>query len=127
MPRPVVPIIACAALCGCSSPPGGFHSPEPAARLDAIFDADRARDRTAIPDLIESLSHDDPLVRMAAINALKDITGETRGYRYWDAEDERRKAAEAWVDWYRQTAPAKPAPLAASAGAPIADKRGDHR
>jgi hypothetical protein len=85
---------------GCAQPGGGFDSPEPAARLAAITQADSRRDRSAIPHLIESLLHDDPVVRMAAIRTLEDLTGETHGYRYWDEGPRRERAARTWAEWY---------------------------
>jgi HEAT repeat protein len=93
-----VPLI----LCACSSPPRGFGSPDPSARLEAIVHAEETRDRGAIPQLIESLGNDDPVVRLAAINALETITGQTLGYHYWAPDAERRAGAEAWAAWYKE-------------------------
>src|SRR5690606_40005668 len=68
----------------CASPPAGFDSPEPAARLAAITRAAEQRDETATPKLIEMLTSDDPVVRMAAIRTLERLTGTTMGYPYAD-------------------------------------------
>jgi hypothetical protein len=86
---------------GCASPPGGWNSPDPAARLTAINDAAKTNDRSAIPHLIESLQHDDPVVRMWAIRTLEQMTGQTLGYDYAAPEWERRDRIAAWVDWYK--------------------------
>jgi HEAT repeat protein len=64
-------------LAGCASSPRGWESPEPAARLAAVTEAGRTSDRSAIPHLIESLCHDDPVVRLAAIRTLEQLTGQT--------------------------------------------------
>jgi hypothetical protein len=95
-------------LASCASPPGGFDSPEPAARLAAITKAAETRDRSAIPHLIEMLESDDPLVRMAAIRTLEDLTGQTHGYEHSDPEWKRKEAIKAWVEWYKAQRPSPP-------------------
>src|SRR5690349_21165258 len=87
---------------GCAQPPGGFESPVPDARLKAIAQASETKDPAAVPHLIEALLSDDPLVRMTSINTLESITGQTLGYHYWDAEEERRARVQDWVEWYRR-------------------------
>ena len=96
------------AISGCATPPGGWDSPEPAARLQAIADAARAGDGTAIPHLIESLANDDPVVRMASIRTLEQLTGQTLGYDYAAPDWQRRDKIAAWVDWYRLQGPNNP-------------------
>ena len=86
---------------GCAYPPVGWDSPDPAARLEMIRVAGRDNDRAAIPRLIESLQHDDPVVRMWAIRTLEQMTGQTLGYDYAAPEWERRDRVEAWAQWYR--------------------------
>jgi hypothetical protein len=86
---------------GCAQPPGGFDSPVPDARLVAITQSARTKDPKAVPHLIESLLSDDPLVRMAAINSLETITGQTLGYQYWAPEEEREARVQDWVEWYK--------------------------
>jgi hypothetical protein len=91
----IVPLlVACAA-------PGGFDSPVPTLRLQAIAEAARTRDRSAIPDLIRMLQADDPVVRMMAIRTLQDFTGTTLGYHYAGPEWERLDKAREWAQWYR--------------------------
>ena len=89
---------------GCVSAPEGFDSPEPAARLRAISKASAQHDTSAIPQLIESLDNDDPVVRLAAIRALEDMTGQTLGYEYAAPAWERTQQVAAWKDWYDQQA-----------------------
>lgn len=89
-------------LGGCVSAPGGFDSAVPAARLEAIADAARTSDRSAIPDLISMLQSDDPAVRMMSIRALEHLTGTTLGYCYAAPEWQRDEHIKAWAEWYRQ-------------------------
>src|SRR5262249_45948805 len=98
-------MVLCVSLAGGASPPRGRDSPEPPERLAAVTAAGRTEDRTAIPHLIESLYHDDPVVRLAAIRTLEQLTGQTLGYDYAGPEWERRERAAAWVEWYRRQSP----------------------
>ena len=88
---------------GCAAPSaseGGFDSANPAAKLYAIEAAAREGDQSAIPNIIEQLDSDDPVVRLMAIGALERLTGETHGYRYDDDVEVRRAAIRRWVDAY---------------------------
>src|SRR5512143_2422555 len=82
--------------CAPSATRGGFESPDSAARLYAIHRAGKACDHTAIPQLIESLESDDPVVRMMAIQALERIEGQRLGYRPYGSPEERQSAVTAW-------------------------------
>lgn len=109
----------------CASPPAGFDSPEPAARLAAITRAAEERDETAIPKLIEMLTSDDPVVRMAAIRTLERLTGTTMGYHYADPEWTRRERIREWVEWYsRQHPNGTPSRTGAEPGNPWPARRG---
>lgn len=105
-------LFAGAAWAGGCAPPAerGFDSPGPVARLLAVSDAAAARDRSKVPNLIESLEHPDPAVRFLAAATLRDITGETMGYRPHDPEPERAKAVERWREWWRTQGPAAALP-----------------
>ena len=84
----------------CSAPPvekGGFESPDPASKMYAIERAARTRDSTAIPQLIEQLDSDDPVVRLLAISALRRLTGQTFEYHYEDPPYLREPAVQRWV------------------------------
>lgn len=105
-------LFASAILCACSSPRGGgFDSPVPGARIDAIEAAVVAwrsappATRTIPPatrvGLVESLRSTDPLVRLLAGEALYEMTGERRGYRHDDPPALRTVAIEAWLPWIR--------------------------
>ncbi len=93
--------LACALLQGACAPPvteGTFDAPDPASRLYAIERAMRTGNRTAVPQIIEQLDSDDPVIRMMAIEALKVLNdGETFDYRYDDPEPLRRAAIRRWV------------------------------
>lgn len=86
---------------GCSSPPGGFDSPDPAARTHAIAEAARTEDAAAIPELIALLDSDDAAVRLLSIRTLERLTGRTMGYEHYAPEAERREAVRRWVAWAR--------------------------
>ena len=76
-----------------------FDDPTPQARIEAIERAGASGDRSALPRIVENLSSDDAAVRMAAIGALRRITGETLGYRFDAPEIERRAAIDRWKAW----------------------------
>jgi hypothetical protein len=102
-------LLIAAAQSACSSPPGGFDSPEPASRLYAVTDAARTEDRSSIPSLIAFLDSDDPAVRMFSIRTLEQLTGQTLGYDHSAPEWERRPAVDRWIDWYRSQPGSPPA------------------
>jgi hypothetical protein len=107
------------ALPGCTgSREGGFDSPVPGARIDAIEEVAREYVRAGadrdprsgeqnkrLPDLttrrhlVESLRSDDPLVRFMAIGTLSQMAGGTKGYRHDDPEAVRALALPAWHAW----------------------------
>lgn len=92
------------ALASCGKPPaaslGGFHSPDPAARLYAIQNAGEQQDRSSIPYLIESLDSDDPAERMWAIHALEKMTGERKGYNPHATVLNRDQSVTRWQEAY---------------------------
>ena len=86
------------ASCGPAAIEGGFDSANPAAKLYAIEYAAREGDRSAIPQIVEQLDSDDPAVRSLAISALRQLTGETFGYRDYDPPELRRQAIDRWTN-----------------------------
>jgi hypothetical protein len=122
--RKFAPLFA-AGVVGCASPPAGFESPVPAARLEAITHAAQTRDEGSIPDLIAMLDSDDPVVRLAAIRTLERITGTTLGYDYAAPAWQRRDAVKAWADWYKVDGPDRPGttPVSRSPGPQNADSQ----
>ena len=87
--------------CGQPSMEGGFDSPVPAARMQAIERAARAGDRSpaTLKRIVEQLDSDDPAVRLVAIGALERLTGETHGFRAYDPPIERRAAVRRWSEY----------------------------
>lgn len=94
---------------------GSFDDPDPGGRLDAIRRALAADDRSAVPHLISLLDSDDAAVRLYAINALEQFTGQTLGYDHAAPARDRRLAVERWVAWYRRQQEA-PEPAGRSPG-----------
>jgi HEAT repeat protein len=85
---------------GCFSPePPSLTSNDPDRLIPAMKQAADTGDRSAIPYLVKQLDSDDPAVRLYAIDSLKRLTGETRGYRYYDDTVERRPAVARWQQW----------------------------
>lgn len=76
-----------------------FDSAVPQDRFLAIREAKASRDQSALPDLVRQLGSDDTLVRVAAIDALETITGQTLDYRPNAREIERRAAIDRWSKW----------------------------
>ncbi|MEO1717586.1 MAG: hypothetical protein AAFR76_10785 [Planctomycetota bacterium] len=78
-----------------------FDSAVPQDRFLAIREAKASGDESALPNLVRQLASDDALMRVAAIDALETITGETRGFRPHDREVERRRAIDRWTTWLK--------------------------
>src|SRR5882724_11238031 len=75
------------------------NAADPSNSIPAIQEAARKNDRTAIPDLIKQLECDDSAVRFYAIKALRDLTGQTLDYHYFDDAEERKPAVLRWRAW----------------------------
>jgi hypothetical protein len=99
----IIVVLAAAVLSGCAprAETGSFDSPDPQSKLYAIVRAGDQKDRTAIPHLITALGSDDQAVRMYAIEALYRITGEKKGYVFYDIPAKREVAIQRWLDAYQ--------------------------
>jgi HEAT repeat protein len=87
---------------GCFRPdPPSLTSDSAATKIPAIREAAVKNDRSAIPALISALDDKDPAIRLASIQALEDLTGQTFGYNYYDEEDQRRPAVLQWQQWLK--------------------------
>lgn len=89
-------------LPGCFTVPApkrDIGSKELTAKIPAIKAKARQKDSQAIAQLVEDLDSEDSAVRFYAIHALRDLTEEDFGYKYYDDELERRPALEKWRDW----------------------------
>jgi len=77
-------------------------APEIEAKIPGIKRAGETRDRSALPQLVDSLNDDDPAVRLFAIAALEKFTGDRFGYEYYLDEDQRKPAVARWRAWLKQ-------------------------
>jgi hypothetical protein len=90
-------------LFGCApSVSVGFESPDPQGRVIALAKAAENPAEGDIPSLIGALDSADSAQRLLAINALERLTGETMGYRHFDAPWRRARAVERWAAWWEQ-------------------------
>lgn len=101
MNRSIRLIVLIAAGCsGCFSPEKpSIYSDDPSIKIPAIK---TSRDGKAIRQMVKDLDSDDPAVRFYTINGLKEITGNTFDYRYYDDEIRRKPALKRWQDWLAQ-------------------------
>lgn len=83
-----------------------LHDPDPAAKIPAIVGVGEGRDGTASEaekrGLVAALEHDDPAVRLFAIETLRRMTGETRGYVAYAEPEGRGAAVQAWREWLEE-------------------------
>lgn len=77
-----------------------IQSPDAGRRILAIKAAGEARDRQAVPLLVDRLEDEDSAVRMYAILALERIVGDRFGYDY-GRPAESRVAVERWRQYAR--------------------------
>jgi len=87
---------------GCGAPEGNIHSWNPAERVLAIRKAAVARNVHAVPLIVDRLEDEDAAVRMFAILALQEITGERFGYDYSATGSRQAAAVEAWRSYVRR-------------------------
>jgi len=83
---------------GCldSSRRNDIQSSEAGQRILAIKAAGDARDRSAVPALVDRLDDEDEAVRFFAILALERITGTRMGYDFGAPADKRVAAIDRW-------------------------------
>lgn len=94
------------ALASCSSAPKSFLSvSDPAAinRARAVAFGQQHSDAAAIPALIDRLTDDDPVVRLASHEALKKRTGQDFGYLPYAEGDELAASVQRWKQWWAST------------------------
>ncbi|MCE5326469.1 MAG: HEAT repeat domain-containing protein [Planctomycetaceae bacterium] len=88
---------------GCTPPQkdlaSQFQSADPQARIEAIREAGRTKDPAAVPFLIDRLSDSQSDIRLFAIMALRDITGQVHGYEVYAPAPQRAAAIERWRAW----------------------------
>ena len=97
---------ACGVLLSAGCNPGvsgdyvkNISSAKPEVATEAMSRAARNENRRAIVPLVKRLHSEDPVIRLSAIRALKDITGQDLGYRYYEPQVKRVEAIERWQAW----------------------------
>ena len=104
--------ISTAIVCGgiscllgaCTAPRPDYvvTDPDPGVKIPAIKQsvARHADDAATVRQLVKDLDSDDPAVRFYAIEALCRLTGERKGYNYFESDPEvRRPAVDRWRAW----------------------------
>jgi HEAT repeat protein len=86
---------------GACSPRGddlrrALESYEPAQRVCAVKAVAGLGDAAYVPALVDRLDDEDVAVRLAAIVALEQLTGERFRYDAWSSVEQRRLAVNAW-------------------------------
>lgn len=76
-----------------------FGSISPVETTMAIEQAAQTRDLTKVDELVVQLESCDPAIRLVAIAALRDMTGQDLGYNPGDCEADRLAAIERWHAW----------------------------
>jgi hypothetical protein len=92
-----------AAIGGCYSPdPISLTSDSAPSAVPAIKIAAERDNQAALPRLVTDLEDSDAAIRFAAINALRRMTGEDFGYRYYENAPARRPAVLRWKLWLKE-------------------------
>lgn len=97
------PAVVIGMIQGCSSAPKSFLSvSDPAAinRARAVAFGNSQSDAVAIPVLIDRLTDDDPVVRLASHESLKKRTGQDFGYLPYAEGDELANSVGRWRQWW---------------------------
>ena len=81
-----------------------MNSRDPGERIHAIVEAGERGRQEAVPLLVDRLEDEDEAVRFFAIQSLERITGESRGYRYYDPPGLRARAVRRWRSWVQARA-----------------------
>jgi PBP1b-binding outer membrane lipoprotein LpoB len=100
---------------GCAKPDKpSVYSADPSLKIPSLKYQD-LRDTKALRQMVKDLDSDDPAVRFYTINKLKEITGNTLGYRYYDDEMRRLPALKKWQQWLAEReGTTKPATMGAA-------------
>lgn len=101
--RPLAILTVAPLLGACSQPPrtASFDSVDPVENTMAIERAAESRDLGSIDKLVSQLDSSDPAIRLVAIAALRELTGQDLGFNPADAESDRLAAIERWENWVR--------------------------
>jgi hypothetical protein len=98
------------AIGGCSAPRPTIEvtNPDPSGKIPAMKKAVREHDLSVVRQLVKDLDSDDPAVRLFAIHALGELTGQRYGYDYYADEVQRKPALAQWQRWLAQQEGAAP-------------------
>jgi hypothetical protein len=97
-------LIACSVAAGCQAPRGpvSINSDDPDLKIQAIEQDVCRKNTTDIPKMVDDLKSDDAAVRFYAIQALRRMTHDDFGYRFYEDEDQRAPAIARWKKWLKQ-------------------------
>ncbi len=98
-------VMLLAGACAAPPPRNDFSTPDTASRIESIDTAARDNDASNVRQIVEQLDSEEPAVRLKAILALKNLTGETNGYHYDDPPSMRTHAIKRWVAYVNRTYP----------------------
>jgi hypothetical protein len=93
----------CCCLCaGCQDRgPVSIHSDDPDLKINAIQRDAATNNKQDIATMVEDLNSDDPAMRFYSIEALRRLTREDFGYRYYENDDQRAPAIARWKEWLK--------------------------
>jgi hypothetical protein len=100
-PAVALGVAFCIPSCTAPRPPLVVTDPDPSVKIPAYKKAVRKHDKAAIRQLVKDLENDDPAIRLYAIHALQEMTGETFGYRYFETDEQRKPAVRKWQQWLK--------------------------
>ena len=79
-----------------------FQAEDPSIRIEAVIEAAARGDLKALPYLVDRLEDSEPDVRFFSFQALKEMTGKTMDWRYFDRPQRRAVAVSQWRQWLRR-------------------------
>jgi hypothetical protein len=96
--------VVLAAVAGCQTPRGpvSVNSDDPDLQIQAMEQDAGDKNSTDIPKMVADLQSDDPAIRFYAIQALRRLTHDDFGYRFYEDEDHRKAALARWQAWLKE-------------------------
>ena len=88
---------------GCQAPRGpvSITSDDPDLKIQAIQRDVVKKNKADIPKMVQELSSEDAALRFYAIQALRRLTNDDFGYRFYEDEDQRQLAIGRWQSWLK--------------------------
>jgi len=89
---------------GCQAPRGpvSISSEDPDLKIQAIEQDVALKNTTDIPKMVQNLQSDDVAIRFYAIQALRRLTNDDFGYRFYEDDDQRAPATALWKKWLKR-------------------------